>query len=199
MHPNPLFRSEDRDFLDALIGEIGFGKVFLTTPDGPRVAHTPFVLKEGGRLCFHLARSNALTANLDGARALALVDGPHGYVSPRWYENRATVPTWDYVALELEGPVRKLADDELEALLHELIVKHEADLGGEAWEASETPEDIWAALLKAIAGFELQTETTRPTIKLSQKKSSAELARIAEAHAANGNEALADMMRQEMP
>lgn len=199
MHPNPLFRSEDREFLDALIGEIGFGKVFLTTPDGPRVAHTPFVLKEGGRLRFHLARSNSLTAHLDGARVLALVDGPHGYVSPRWYENRATVPTWDYVALELEGPVRKLADKELEALLHELIEKHETDLGGDTWEASETPEDIWAALFKAIAGFELQIETTRPTIKLSQKKSAAELARIAEAHAANGNEALADMMRRVMP
>ena len=196
MHPNPLFRSEDNDFLAELIDEIGFGKVFLTTPEGPRVAHTPFVLKEGGRLRFHLARSNALTKHLAGATALAVVDGPHDYVSPRWYENRATVPTWDYVALELEGPVRSLADEELETFLHELIEKQEGSLEGEAWTAGETPGDIWAALFSAIAGFEMKIEQQRPTLKLSQKKSDEERERITDAHATNGNPALAEMMRR---
>ena len=43
MHPNPLFRSEDRALLEALVDEIGFGMVFAATPDGPRVAHTPLL------------------------------------------------------------------------------------------------------------------------------------------------------------
>ena len=43
MHPNPLFRSDDRQLFETLIEQIGFGMVFLTTPDGPRVAHTPLL------------------------------------------------------------------------------------------------------------------------------------------------------------
>ena len=43
MHPNTLFRIDDRALLESLIGEIGFGMVFAETPDGPRVAHIPLV------------------------------------------------------------------------------------------------------------------------------------------------------------
>lgn len=45
MHPNPLFRTEDRALIGTLIGaliaQIGFGMVFPTTPGGPRVAQAP--------------------------------------------------------------------------------------------------------------------------------------------------------------
>ena len=88
MHPNPLFRSEDQALMREWIGRAAFGMVFLTTPEGPRVAHTPFILRDENRLQFHLARGNALTGSLEGATALALVNGPDGYVSPRWYDNR---------------------------------------------------------------------------------------------------------------
>ena len=43
MHPNSLFRVDDRTLLESLIEEIGFGMVFGETPDGPRVAHVPLV------------------------------------------------------------------------------------------------------------------------------------------------------------
>jgi len=80
MHPNPLFRSEDREVFEALIDQIGFGMVFLTTPDGPRVAHTPLMSTGDGAVQFHLARGNALTRHLDGATALVTVNGPDAYV-----------------------------------------------------------------------------------------------------------------------
>ena len=44
------------------------------------------------------------------------MDGPDGYISPRWYAKRDTVPTWNYVSVEAVGTVRKLDDDELDAL-----------------------------------------------------------------------------------
>ncbi len=196
MHPNPLFRSDDREWLGTLIDRVGFGMVFLTTPDGPRVAHMHLLRAGEDRLRFHLARSNALTRHLDGARALVVVNGPDGYVSPRWYDDRATVPTWDYVALELEGSVRRLAYKELEDLLYRSIEDNENRLGGEAWTAKETPQPMWDKLAGAIAGFEMAVEHWRPTLKLSQKKSTPERRRIAEQHAANGNEPLAAMMRE---
>jgi transcriptional regulator len=170
MHPNPLFRTEDRPLLEALIDEVGFGMVFLTTPDGPRVGHTPLLSAGDGTVRFHLARGNAVTRWLDGENALIVVNGPDAYVSPRWYADRATVPTWDYVALELEGRVRRLDGEGLDALLYALIDKHEARLSeavGEAgqWSGGETPPDLWRKLHGGIVGFEMEVLAWRPTLK----------------------------------
>lgn len=195
MHPNSAFRSEDRALLETLIEEIGFGMVFLTTPDGPRVAHTPLLSTGDGAVQFHLARGNALTKHLDGSTALVLVNGPEAYISPRWYEDRATVPTWDYVALELEGRVRRMDQEGLDALLYALIERNETRLGGEVWQASETPEDYWRKLLGAIAGFELEVLAWRPTLKLSQNKTAEDRVRIAEALEQSGSPALAQLIR----
>ncbi|MBX7539933.1 FMN-binding negative transcriptional regulator [Qipengyuania sphaerica] len=196
MHPNPLFRSEDKDLMRALVEEIGFGMVFLTTPDGPRVAHTPLLWGDYGKLRFHLARGNALTKHLDGATALVTLNGPDAYVSPRWYENRDTVPTWDYVALEMEGRVVQLDEVALDAFLYDLIDKHENRLAGEGWDASEASESMWKRLLAGIRGFELEVTAWRPTLKLSQKKTAEERARIALGLEQSGSAALAHLMRE---
>ncbi|MEC8179634.1 MAG: FMN-binding negative transcriptional regulator [Pseudomonadota bacterium] len=195
MHPNPLFRSDDRQLFETLIEQIGFGMVFLTTPDGPRVAHTPLLSTGDGAVQFHLARGNALTRHLDGTTALITLNGPDAYVSPRWYDNRDTVPTWDYVTLELEGRVRRMADEGLEAFLHAAIAKHEARIEGEAWRAEESSESTWSQQFRGIAGFEMEVQAWRPTLKLSQKKSPEERARIADGREAAGRPALAALMR----
>ncbi|MEM7689102.1 MAG: FMN-binding negative transcriptional regulator [Pseudomonadota bacterium] len=196
MHPNPVFRSTDRARFEALLSEIGFGMVFLTTPEGPRVAHAPMLSDGEGDIRFHLARSNALTPHLDGARALITVNGPDGYVSPRWYANRDTVPTWDYAALEMEGLVRGLADDELEALLHDVIATFEGQLEGEPWLASESSPKVWSGLFRGIIGFSMRVEEWRPTFKLSQKKSAPERAAIAAGVKAAGKPDLARWIRE---
>ncbi|WP_066531105.1 FMN-binding negative transcriptional regulator [Erythrobacter sp. CCH5-A1] len=196
MHPNPLFRTEDRALMESLIDEIGFGMVFAQTPDGPRVAHTPLLTTGDGAMQFHLARGNALTRHLDGATALIVVNGPDAYVSPRWYDNRDTVPTWDYVALELEGRVRKMDDEGLEAFLHAAIAKHEGRLGGEPWLAEESSEKTWSGLFRGITGFELEVQAWRPTLKLSQNKTPEERARIALGLETAGHAALAHLVRE---
>ena len=196
MHPNRAFRSEDRDRLTRLIRDTGFGMVFHTTPDGPRVAHVPVLLHGEDEIRFHLARTNALTAHLDGARALITLNGPDAYVSPRWYDNRDTVPTWDYVALELEGAVRVLSDDELETLLNDVIETFEGRLDGEPWRASESSPKVWSGLFRGITGFAMRVEDWRPTLKLSQKKSAPERERIAAGVEAAGKRDLARWMRE---
>ena len=196
MHPNPVFRETDHDRREALIAEGGFGMVFLTTPDGPRVAHVPVLSDGKGNIRFHLARSNAMTPHLDGARALITVNGPDGYVSPRWYDNRDTVPTWDYAAIEMEGTVRTLSDEELERLLHDVIQTFEARIEGEPWLAAESSEKVWSGLFRGITGFSMSVEEWRPTFKLSQKKSAPERARIAAGVEAAGKSDLARWMRE---
>ncbi len=196
MHPNPLYRTDDRALCESLIAEIGFGMVFAQTPDGPRVAHTPLLTTGDGAVQFHLARGNAMTRHLDGSTALIVVNGPDAYVSPRWYAGRDTVPTWDYVALELEGRVRRMADEGLEAFLHAAIAKHEERLEGEPWRAEESSARVWSGLFRGITGFEMEVLAWRPTLKLSQNKTAEDRARIAEGLDAAGHAALAHLVRE---
>ena len=197
MHPNPLFRIEDRALLESLIEEIGFGQVFAQTPDGPRVAHVPLVSTGDGAIHFHLARGNALTRHIAGSNALAVLNGPDAYVSPRWYADRGQVPTWNYVALELEGPVRRMDDDGLHGLLEAIGERQEARIEtGEPWRPEEVDRDYWNKLAKGIVGFEMEVRAWRPTFKLSQNKPPEERERVAAALEANGSPALAALMRR---
>ena len=200
MHPDPAFRSDDRALLETLIDEIGFGMVFAATPDGPRVAHTPLLSTGDGAVQFHLSRGNALTRHLDGQTALAVLNGPDGYVSPGWHEAGGQVPTWNYVALELEGRVRRMDEDGLRGLLDALSLRHESRAAvARPWSLNEMPNARLAAMLDGIAGFELEVLAWRPTFKLSQNKSAADRAAIADRLEAGGSPALAHLMRTLAP
>jgi transcriptional regulator len=198
MHPNHVFRRDDRALLETLIEEIGFGTIFAQTPDGPRVAHVPLLWAGDGKVRFHLARGNALTRHLDGTTALAVINGPDGYVSPRWYTDGGanTVPTWNYVALELEGPVRRLDDQGLLDQVAALSEKHEARVTeGKPWTMDKLSDKIRTGLLAAIVGFEMDVLAWRETLKLSQNKSAEDRLAVAAGLEAQGSSALAELIR----
>lgn len=198
MHPNPEFRRDDRALLETLIEEIGFGMVFAATPDGPRVAHVPLVSTGDGALQFHLARGNALTRHLDGATVLAVVNGPDGYVSPRWYADGGAdqVPTWNYAAVELEGQVRRMDEEGLLGQLTALSAKHEARVSaGQPWTMEKLSEARRIGLVKSIVGFELEVQAWRETLKLSQNKGPEDRAALATGLESAGSAAIALMMR----
>lgn len=198
MHPNSAFRHQDRALLESLVEEVGFGMVFAQTPDGPRVAHVPLLWTGDGALQFHLARGNGLTKHLDGATALVVVNGPDGYVSPRWYPDGGAdqVPTWNYAAVELEGRVRQMDDDGLLGQVTALSDKHEARIAeGEPWKIDKLSDLRRNGLLKAIVGFELEVQAWRETFKLSQNKGAESAAALADGLEAEGAVAIAHLMR----
>lgn len=195
MHPNAAFRTDDRQLQETLIEQIGFGMVFAATPEGPRVAHAPLHYTGDGSVQFHLARGNALTRHIDGHTALVVVNGPDAYVSPRWYADAEQVPTWNYVALELEGRVRRMEEAGLLGLLEDLSASNEARIPGTPWTMDKVPEARLRGLMAAIVGFELEVLAWRPTLKLSQNKPAGERERVAEALDAQGSTAMARLMR----
>jgi transcriptional regulator len=197
MHPNSAFRPRQDDLAELLVREMGFAAIFAATPDGPRVAHAPVILSDDRTtLQFHLARGNALTRHLDGATALAVVQGPDAYVSASWYEAADQVPTWNYVAIEMEGVVSKLDDATLIAHLDTLSANHEARVGANPpWTRDKMNPALFSKMTGAITGFELRVTAWRPTIKLSQNKSADERERVAAGVEATGHGALAQLMR----
>jgi len=134
---------------------------------------------DSSKLQFHLARGNALTRHLEGSTALVVVNGPDAYISARWYADPDQVPTWNYIAVELEGSVRKLDDAELLQQLEMLNDHHEAKVkGGIPWTMDKMATRHLDGLVRSIVGFELEIETRRETVKLSQNKSVEERERV---------------------
>ena len=200
MHPATSFRNPDRALFETMIEEIGFGIVFAQTPDGPRVAHVPLLWTKNGAVQFHLARGNALTKHLNGMTVLAVINGPDGYVSPRWYADPEQVPTWNYVALELEGRVRRMDAEGLLGQITALSDKHEARIAaGKPWSMDKLPEAKSRAMQSAIVGFELEVIAWRETMKLSQNKSPDERERVAAGLEGEGAGGIAALMRSLAP
>jgi transcriptional regulator len=196
MHPNAAFRWEDRETLSAFAREIGFGMVFAATPDGPRVAHVPFVFLDEDRIGFHLARGNGLTRHLDKAEALLVVNGPDGYISPDYYGMDDQVPTWNYLALEMQGPVRKMSADELTAQVDALSAEQEGRLAPKPeWTRNKMSDGLFGKMLGGITGFEMMVTAWRSTAKLGQNKPAEARMRVADALEARGNKAVALLMR----
>jgi transcriptional regulator len=200
MHPNRKFQIQDRDSMAALVRELGFGILFVATAEGPRAVHVP-VLLDGERLRFHVSRANlAHPALAAGSHALFVANGPHAYISPDWYGLDDRVPTWNYVAVELEGPVRTLDPDELVRLVDDLSAEQEARLAPKTpWTRDKMSPGRFEGLLKAIAGFEMRVAEWRGTAKIDQDKPDSVRASIADALAERGEPAMAATMRKAAP
>lgn len=198
MHPNAAFRWDDRDSLRAFAREIGFGMLFAGTPDGPRVAHLPFVFLGEDRVTFHTARGNGIAKHLDNAEALFVVNGPDAYISPDWYGlGDDQVPTWNYLALEMQGLVRRISDEELTAQADALSTEQEARLAPKAeWTRHKMSEGLFDKMRGAIIGFEMRVTAWRGTAKLGQNKPQHARDRVADALEARGQKAMAHLMRE---
>jgi len=193
MHPNRAFAWEDREAMLAFIADIAFCTICM---DGPALAHAPVVVMGSDRLRFHLSRGNR-AAGMEPKRAIVSCLGPDAYISPDWYGSPDQVPTWNYLAVEAEGPLRKLDEAELAQLLDDLSAAHEARLAPKpAWTRAKMSPGRFEAMLKAIIGYELGIEALRGTRKLGQTKKADE--RIGAAEALKPfNPELAALMRPE--
>lgn len=201
MHPNSTFRlkgsdADQRATMESLVQQIGFGMVFAQTPDGPRVAQAALFSTGDGAVQFHLSNGNALTKYLHGTEAVIVVNGPDAYISPDWYEGADQVPTWNYISVELEGPVRKMDREGLVALLDDLSAVREAELAPKKpWTRDKMDPSKFDKMAGAITGFEMEIRGWRPTFKLSQNKSDADRLRAAEELEKLGKRAIAHLMR----
>ncbi len=166
MHPNRGFAWEDREAMLAFVADIAFATI---AAEGPAIVHAPVLVAGPDRLLFHVSRGNR--AKLDDRRAIVSVLGPDAYISPDWYGVEDQVPTWNYLAVEAEGPLRRLDEAELADLLDGLSAAHEARLAPKpAWTRAKMTPGRFEAMLKAIIGYELRIEELRGTRKLGQNR-----------------------------
>lgn len=196
MHAHPRFQWQDAAAICAFVAEKSFGTLIVCTPAVPMIAQVPVVWMGDAVIGLHLSRANALVPLLDGTRCLLVVQGPDGYVSPDWYGIDDQVPTWNYVSAQLEGVAHVTDDLGLMAIVDVLSWEHERRLLPKApWTRAKMSDGLFEKMCRAIIGFRIEVDVVRGTRKLGQNK--AESVRLAAAAGidADGNGALAALMR----
>ena len=115
----------------------------------------------------HLAKANKHGENLAG-NALAVFNGPHAYVSEKWYEAPNVVPTWNYVAVHISGNITTTSESELGQIIEMMVKNHEGDFK----EFKKNIDDnLFSSLILQIVGIKMEIETIEGKWKLSQNRS----------------------------
>lgn len=173
MYIPPYFDEPDGERVARLINQYGFATLITRAKEEMYVTHAPLMLDRTrgpyGTLVGHIARANPHAgALIEGSAATALFHGPHGYVSPTWYEAPG-VPTWNYAAIHVHGAVRLIGDADMKwNIVTQLTAQYEPATA-DAWNP-ETRGDQWRKLLDAIVGFEIDIERIEAKFKLSQNR-----------------------------
>jgi transcriptional regulator len=180
-----------------------FGLLVSHGATGLVASHIPFLVDHEDdrlRLLGHLACPNPQVADLArGGEVLAIFHGPHAYISPNWYANGPSVPTWNYVDVHAYGTVRLVEDDEwLNRFLDRLSERHEAR-NPVAWKMRDLPAAYVRSMLKGIVGLEIAVTRLEGKYKLSQNRPAADRPGIIAALEAQGDadaQGIARLMRQ---
>ncbi|CAN0653823.1 transcriptional regulator [Nitratireductor aquimarinus] len=191
----PAFRVEELASLHGLMRAARLANVVTFGANGLHASPLPLFLdeKEGpfGTLYGHFARANAQWKDAPLSDALAIFMGPDAYVSPSWYaskkEHGKVVPTWNYSAVHARGPI-EFFDDEarLRDVVERLTNLHEAERP-EVWSVSDAPAPFLRGQLRGIIGLRLPITGLEGKNKMSQNRSAADRAGVAEGMAGSSH------------
>jgi transcriptional regulator len=199
MYVPKLYREEDRAEIVAFLQQHNFPA--LVSFDGARPVATHLAVEveaTADRLTLygHLARSNPQWRTFGAQEVLLIFQGPHTYISPRWYDH-VNVPTWNYQMVHVYGTLRELAGADLQALLSRLVARHEA---GSAYRLETLPLDFVQKQMAGVFGFAVDVTRLEAGYKLSQNRNDTDHANIVthlDARADADSHAVAAAMRRQ--
>lgn len=180
------FREEDLAVLQALMRAHSFATLISTQEDGVPVATSLPVLLETepapyGTLKAHLALGNPQWHTLKQDREILVIfQGPHAYISPSWYEEKLSVPTWNYATVHAYGRPRLITEPgELYEHLSTLVTTYEGSFP-QPWQLEDLPGDYVAKMMKGVVGLSIKITRLQGKYKMSQNRSLQEQQQIIE-------------------
>lgn len=195
-------RQEDRSAILAFMRANPFAILVSNVAGSPFATHLPLLIDETGDQIVvqgHMAKANPHWKSMrEGEESLIIFHGPHAYISPSLYEDRESVPTWNYAAVHIYGKPTLFTDEEgLKATLPRMINTFESSYMAQ-W--SELSEQYRSRMMKHIVGFEIKAKRLEAKFKLSQNRTTGEQARVIEClnQSQDSNvSGVAQLMRQE--
>ncbi|MBA2285738.1 MAG: FMN-binding negative transcriptional regulator [Ktedonobacteraceae bacterium] len=179
------FREDNLEVLHRLMRDYSFATLVSMGDDGvPIATPLPFLLEAEptpyGTLKAHMALGNPQWRTFQPDReVLVLFQGPHAYITPSWYEEALSVPTWNYATVHAYGIVRIIKDT---ALLYEhlksLIQTHEAQFA-HPWPFEDLPNDFVEKKMQGVVGFSIEITRLEGKFKMSQNRPQNDRTRVA--------------------
>jgi transcriptional regulator len=179
MYTPKAYENQDQAELHACMREWSFATLITHGASGSQATHLPFLTDaEGGPhgvLTTHLARANPqLIDLLAGCEALVIFQGPHAFISPSWYENQNTFPTWNYTAIHARGTPICIEDPQaIRQVLDRTVKVYDEPLGGD-WRFDAMPDDMVLPRLKAIVAVRIPIRSLEGKFKFNQDKTPAD-------------------------
>jgi len=179
---------EDRAELLAFMRANRFVLMVTGTGGELHASHLPVLIEErGGKLVLvmHMAKANPQWQQFFDEDVMVVFSGPHAYVSPRWYEQKERVPTWNYAAVHAYGKVkvvdRRDAKHEAQA---KLVALHDPQ-----WQPAfeKLSASYMDDMLNGIVNFEVEVARLETRWKLSQNRGRREMELIAAALEKSGD------------
>jgi transcriptional regulator len=168
------FAVADQTVLHDLMERFNFAALVTAAGGAPVATHLPFLVQRDGgahgTLIAHMARANPQWRTFGGTtEALVIFQGEHGYVSPSWYADHPSVPTWNYLVAHAYGAPRVIEDTaRVEATLRALVTRHEA--GFDAPWPMDLPATYLQQMMRGIVVFEVPIARLEGKFKLSQNR-----------------------------
>ncbi|MBE2217659.1 MAG: FMN-binding negative transcriptional regulator [Ignavibacteria bacterium] len=174
------FEEKDTTVLVEFMKEFNFAAIVSSAKKRYWATHLPFIVSQRGEkiiLRAHMAKSNPQWASFkDGEEVLVIFQEPHVYISPSLYENKVSVPTWNYIAVHAYGVPKQLPSrEERISLLEESFEVFESSFRKQ-WDT--LPADYRDELLEGIVAFEIQVTSIEGKFKLSQNRTDGDRERI---------------------
>jgi len=174
MRQNPSFAMTDVAELRRLIDHNPWVTLVSDTPDGLVASHYAVLLdetREDLTIVGHVGKPDDLIHGLGQRELLVVVQGPHGYISPGWYGDVQSVPTWNFVSAHLTGVPEVLSPAENLIVLDQLVARFEGRMPEPRlmWERPNDPEYV-ERLARGTVGFRLTPARVVAKRKLSQNK-----------------------------
>ncbi|MBW7652246.1 FMN-binding negative transcriptional regulator [Anoxybacillus sp. ST4] len=130
----------------------------------------PFLLEENNHaLWSHMAKQNPQWENLNNSEVFVVFPGPHAYISPTWYNEPNTVPTWNYVAVHVYGTFQLIEDKEMMKHLLEKTVDFYESSMPTPWKVEF--DDFIEHLMEGTVCFKINIQKIEGKWKLSQNHS----------------------------
>jgi transcriptional regulator len=171
MYIPPLNRVEDRQAINAFIYAHGFATVITNGGGKTMASHLPVLFdQETNVLRSHMARANEQWKQFaSGDEVLCVFHGPHAYISPSWYEQGHTVPTWNYAVVHVYGKPSIVDETQLKQIVLDTTTKYESSMP-QPWKIPLSEKEI-GQMLKAIVGFKIHIVRVEAKFKLGQNRS----------------------------
>lgn len=174
MRQNPSFAMTDVGEIRRLVDQNPWVTIVSATDQGLVASHYAVLLEEGRddlTIVGHVGKPDDLVHGLGERELLVVVQGPHGYVSPGWYGDVQSVPTWNFVSAHLSGIPEILTPEENLEVLERLVARFEGGMPQPRlmWQPPNDPDYV-RRLERGTVGFRLTPTRVVGKRKLSQNK-----------------------------